>query len=172
MQLFKNKQLFAIICWHSMKSNASSNSFFLGFFIETRHSKKSISIGNRTRGQFLPVWQFSSCDSLPGTAYSSPGLEQWRSQTKAAHTAGERMLEVRAPPLTPGEVSGMGCAGPAFLGETSQGAASASTRVGIPRSPARWGSRCSQTCGDQALVLQRGHFHQGQSLAEGFPPSL
>lgn len=116
-----------------MKSNASSNSFFLGFFIETRHSKKSISIGNRTRGQFLPVWQFSSCDSLPGTAYSSPGLEQWRSQTKAAHTAGERMLEVRAPPLTPGEVSGMGCAGPAFLGETSQGAASASTRVGIPR---------------------------------------
>lgn len=38
-------------------------------------------------------------------------------QTKAGHTAGERMLEVRAPFLTSGKVSKMGCAGPAFLGE-------------------------------------------------------
>lgn len=89
MPLFKNKQIFAIIYWHCMKSNASSNSFFLVFFIETRLSKKSVSIGNRTWGQFLPVWQFSSCDLLLGTAYSSPGPEQWRSQTKAAPTVGK-----------------------------------------------------------------------------------
>lgn len=51
--------------------------FFLsGLFIETRQSKKCSSIGNRTWGQFLPVWQFSPCDPLPATAYSSLGLEQ------------------------------------------------------------------------------------------------
>jgi len=33
--------------------------------------------------------------------------------SKMGHTAGERMLEVRAPSLTSSE----GCAGPAFLGE-------------------------------------------------------
>lgn len=96
---------------------------------------------------------------------------------KAAHTAGERMAEVRAPPLTPGEVSGMGWTGPASLGEISQGSCftkphGGNSKAGIPRSPARWGSWCSHTYEVQLLVLQRGHFHQGQPWAEGLPPSL
>lgn len=65
------------------------------------------------------VWQYSHCDLLLVAAHSSPEHKQWSSQTKMGRTAGERMLEVRAPSLTPSKVRKRRNGCPAFLGEPS-----------------------------------------------------
>lgn len=64
------------------------------------------------------------------------------------------------------------CPGWDFTGSCFTKPQGGNSKAGNWKSPARWDSRCSQTCGVWPLVLQGGHFHQGQPWAEGLPPSL
>lgn len=76
MQFFKNEQLFAIICWHPMKSNAPFNSFFLDFLLKPGSQKNAVLLETGHEESFRLCGNFLLAICSQRQAYSSPGLEQ------------------------------------------------------------------------------------------------